>query len=160
MTLREEVQMVTGTSRALRVLIVDDEAVACDSTALLLKLWGFETVVTDSGPKALHAAQVHSPDIILLDIALPKMDGLHVAQCLREQTPPNGKRPVLIALCGSRDPEIRQRCHEAGVNLYCVKPFNPMILEKAALAASQQPYPDIVGDYANPLRGCGDATVL
>jgi two-component system OmpR family response regulator len=127
MTLQEEVQMVTGTSRALCVLIVDQESVTCDSTALLLKLWGFETVVARSREQALQAAKLRSPDVVLLNLVMPEMDGLEIARRLREQSPPNGKAPLIIAVSGCSDPNIRQ----AGIDLYCRKPFNPVMLEKA-----------------------------
>jgi CheY-like chemotaxis protein len=132
MTLQEEVQMVTGTSRALRILIVDDEAGACDSTALLLKLWGFETVVARTREQALQAARLRSPDVVLLDLVVPEMKGLEIARCLRELR----KRLFIVAISGHGDAQIRQRCQDAGIDLHCLKPFNPKILEKADCGTS------------------------
>jgi len=120
-----------ATDRRLRVLIVDEEAVACDPTALLLKLWGFEIVVARSGDQALQAARLRAPDIVLLCLATPA-DRLEVAQRLREQVPPNGKRPFIIALSGKRDAQLCQPSQEVGIDVYCVKPLNPAILEEAA----------------------------
>jgi CheY-like chemotaxis protein len=117
--------------RPLRVLIVDNEADRCSSTALLLKFWGFEAVLVHSS-QALEAARVHAPDVVLLDLGMPVLDGLEVAQRLREQAPPNGKHPVIIAISGCRDAQNRQRCRESGIDLHFVKPFNPMLLKKAA----------------------------
>jgi two-component system CheB/CheR fusion protein len=119
-----------ATDRRLRVLIVDDETVPCDSTALLLKLWGFDTVVARNGAQALQAARLRAPDIILLCMAMPA-DRLEVAQRLREQTPPNGKRAFIIALSGNGDAQLCQGSQGVGIDLYCVKPLNPAILEKA-----------------------------
>jgi CheY-like chemotaxis protein len=117
--------------RPLRVLIVDNETDRCSSTALLLKFWGFETVLVHS-PQALEAARVHAPDVVLLDLGMPVLDGLEVAQRLREQVPLNGKHPVIIALSGCGHVQNRQRCRESGIDLHFVKPFNPMLLKKAA----------------------------
>jgi CheY-like chemotaxis protein len=113
---------------AFRILIVDDDADTCDTMTLLIKRWGFETITVRSGPEAVQASQVHTPDVVLLDIALPGPGGLQVAKRLREQAPPKGKRPFLIALC--RDAETRQCSEDAGIDLHFSKPADPVILEK------------------------------
>jgi CheY-like chemotaxis protein len=110
---------------AFRIQIVDDDA---DTMTPLIKRWGFETITVRSGPEALQASQAHTPDIILLDITLPGQGSLHVAKRLREQAPPKGKRPFLIALCG--DAETRQCSEDAGIDLHFSKPSDPAILEK------------------------------
>jgi CheY-like chemotaxis protein len=61
--------------------------------AILLGLWGFEVIAVRSGLEALEAVQLHRPDVILLDLAMPKMDGLQVARRVREQSPRKGHRP-------------------------------------------------------------------
>jgi CheY-like chemotaxis protein len=67
---------------------------------------------------------------VLLDLATPELDGLEIAQRLREQSPLNGKPPFIVVISGNG--KIRQHCRESGIDLLCVKPFNPMILLKAA----------------------------
>ena len=69
----------------LRVLVVDDNVDTAESLAMLLKLYGHEVWPVHTGPKALEAAQAEQPDVILLDIGLPGMDGYEVARHLREQ---------------------------------------------------------------------------
>jgi CheY-like chemotaxis protein len=113
---------------AFRILIVDDDADTCDSMTPLIKRWGFETISVRSGPEALQASQVHTPDVVLLDITLPRPGGLQVAKRLREQAPPKGKRPFFIAFCG--DAETRQSSEDAGIDLHFSKPADPVILEK------------------------------
>src|SRR5262249_36240974 len=121
--LREEAKMAAvrrfdgadeASYRALRILIVEDDADTSDSIAFLLNHWGFETIPARSGPEALLAAEVRAPDIVLLDIAMPGMDGLEVAVRLREKAPSNVKRLFIIALSGYGDAQIRQRASVPG----------------------------------------------
>jgi CheY-like chemotaxis protein len=110
---------------AFRILIVDDDT---GTMTPLIKRWGFETITVRSGPEALQASQAHTPDVVVLDITLPEPRGLQVAKRLREQAPPKGKRPFLIALCG--DAETRQCSEDAGIDLHFSKPADPVNLEK------------------------------
>jgi CheY-like chemotaxis protein len=103
---------------------VDDDADTRDSMALMLRRSGFQTMAAGSGPDALQAAESEAPDIILLDLAMPGMDGLQVARRFRERACANGKRPFLIALSGYGDAQTRQRCQEAGIDLHLLKPAN------------------------------------
>src|SRR6266851_3631434 len=113
-----------------RVLIVDDDADTSESTAILVGQWGFQSVAVRSGFEALQAVNASSPDLILLDIGMPGMDGLEVAKRLREQTPPKGKLPFLIAVSGYADAQSRHRSLQAGIDLHLVKPVDPAELEK------------------------------
>src|SRR5437899_2869540 len=85
-------------SNGLRVLVVEDNADTADSLAILLKLRGADVRVARSGPDALTAASETELDVVLLDIALPGMDGYNVARRIREL--PAGKNPRLIAITG------------------------------------------------------------
>src|SRR5438128_4986227 len=113
-----------------RVLIVDDDADTSESTAILVGQWGFEAVAVRSGFEALQAVNAFFPDLILLDIGMPGMDGLEVAKRLRVQTPPKGKRPFLIAVSGYADAQSRHHSLQAGIDLHLVKPVDPAELEK------------------------------
>src|SRR5437588_11470 len=82
----------------LRVLVVDDCKDTVYSLTLLLQVWGHEPHVAQDGPTAVHLAQALLPDVILLDIGLPRLSGWEVAQRLR-QIPGLG-RALLVALTG------------------------------------------------------------
>src|SRR5260370_24422129 len=93
----------------LRVLIVDDDVDTSDTMAILLDHWGFKALAVRSGAEALQASPVYSPDLILLDIGMPGMDGLELAKRLRTQVPPRGKSPFLVSSSGHRDSQTRHR---------------------------------------------------
>jgi CheY-like chemotaxis protein len=114
----------------LRILIVDDDSDTADTMAILLGHWGFESIAVRNGQEALHAAQASCPDLVLLDIGMPGMDGLEVARRIREQVPPKGKTPFLIAVSGYGDAQTRHHSQEAGIDLHLVKPVDPAELEK------------------------------
>ncbi len=107
--------------RSLNVLIVEDNIDAADSMSLLLRLHGHDVHIARTGPTALEMASHSRPDVILLDIGLPGMDGYQVAKLLRER--PNFKDVVMCALTGFT-PSVadRQRQDETGFNHYYVKP--------------------------------------
>jgi PAS domain S-box-containing protein len=107
--------------RSLNVLIVEDNVDAADSMSLLLRLHGHDVHIARTGPTALEMCSHTRPDVILLDIGLPGMDGYQVAKLLRER--PNFKDVVMCALTGFT-PSVadRQRQDETGFNHYYVKP--------------------------------------
>jgi two-component system OmpR family response regulator len=107
----------------LRVLVVEDYPDAATSTALLLKLFGHEVDVAGDGPTALRAAAAFPPDVVLLDIGLPGMDGYEVARRLGGQ--PMARRPFFIAISGHRQPADRRREVEAGIDMHLLKPVDP-----------------------------------
>src|SRR5205823_1000103 len=86
----------TATLPPRRVLVVDDNVDAADSLALLLRLAGQEVRVAYDGPTAVLIARAFRPQVALLDIGMPGMDGYELARRLREQ--PDTARPVLVAL--------------------------------------------------------------
>ena len=112
---------------ALRVLVVDDYADVADSLSLLLRLWGHEPLVTRDGPEALAAAPAFRPDVVILDIALPRMDGYELARRLREL--PGLEGLALLALSGYGEAEYQRRSKEAGFLAHLVKPVHPPELE-------------------------------
>src|SRR6202035_1696475 len=109
-----------ASERTVRVLIVDDNVDAAESLAMLLRLWGHEVAVAHDGPGALRAAETQPPEVALLDIGLPGMDGYELARRLRPQ--PGLERTVLVALTGWGQEEDRRRSQEAGFDHHLVKP--------------------------------------
>ncbi len=110
-----------------RVLVVDDNADAAEMLALFLRTEGHEVRTAHDGPAALHAAESFRPEVVLLDIGLPRMDGYTVVRRLREQ--PGLKTSLLVALTGYGQEEDR-RAHEAGFDAHLVKPADSDELQK------------------------------
>ena len=103
------------------MLVVEDNVDAGDSLSLLLRLYGHDVQVARTGPTALEMASAFRPDVVLLDIGLPGMDGYQVAKRLRER--PEFKNVMLCALTGFTPSEAdRQRQQETGFDHYFVKP--------------------------------------
>jgi CheY-like chemotaxis protein len=99
--------------------VVDDHPDSADSTALLLRLYGYEVDVALDGEAALQKAPAKPPDVVLLDICMPGMDGYEVARQLRALFQ---HKVRLVALTAHGSKEDRKRCLEAGFDLYLVKP--------------------------------------
>ena len=117
---------------ARRVLIVDDNEDAANSLAMLLKLGGHETTSVYSAMDALAQAAEFKPDVVLLDIGLPGMDGYEVAQKLRELP---GLRDIrLVAVTGYGRSDDRRRAREAGFDDHLTKPVEFGLLEKTLAA--------------------------
>jgi CheY-like chemotaxis protein len=114
-------------SHALRVLVAEDHEDTAASLAKLLRLYGHEVEFAADGPSALQAVQGWAPDVILLDIGLPKMDGWQVAKQICEQA--IWKRPLLVAVTGYGTQSDRLRSQEVGIDLHLVKPVDPEELE-------------------------------
>jgi CheY-like chemotaxis protein len=111
-----------------RVLVVDDNLDAAESLAMLLKVEGHETRTAHDGPSALEAAEAFRPEVVFLDIGLPRMDGYEVARRLRAQ--PSSAGMVLVALTGYGQEEDRRRTEEAGFDAHLVKPADPEMVQQ------------------------------
>jgi two-component system CheB/CheR fusion protein len=107
-------------ARRLRILIVDDSADNAESLALALRLSQHEVEVAASGKQALEVAPPFKPDVCLIDIGMPQMDGCELAVRLREL--PAARNVRLIALSGYGQVEAKQRARDAGFDDYLVKP--------------------------------------
>jgi two-component system, OmpR family, response regulator len=106
----------------LRVLVVEDNADAAESLALLLRMHGHQALIARDGHAALREAEASQPDVVLLDIGLPGLDGYEVARQIRGRS--RGKPPFVIAISGHADDEARRRAAEAGIDLHLAKPAN------------------------------------
>jgi two-component system CheB/CheR fusion protein len=105
-----------------RILVVDYNPDSADSLAMLLRLVGHDVRTAHDGRQALVVAATYRPDLVLLDIGLPGMDGFTVARHLRSQ--PELARAVLVALTGYGSDEDRRQAQAAGFNHHMVKPVN------------------------------------
>jgi CheY-like chemotaxis protein len=110
-----------------RVLVVDDNVDAAESLGLLLRFLGADVEVAHDGPSALERMQPFRPELVLLDIGMPGMDGYEVAARIRA-LPSNGDVTV-IALTGWGQSEDRARSHAAGFDRHLVKPVDIDTLE-------------------------------
>jgi CheY-like chemotaxis protein len=109
----------------LRVLVVEDDA---DQAAWLGRL-GHQVRVAPDGPAALRAAEATRPDVVLLDIGLPGMDGYEVAVRVHEElAPAMPKAPPVIAVTGRVGEEDRRRSPQASIDLHLTKPVDPVLL--------------------------------
>jgi CheY-like chemotaxis protein len=127
--------------RLLRVLVVDDDQDTADSLSMLVQIWGHDVRRAYGGAAALKITAAYQPDVLLLDIGMPGMDGCRLAQELRRQA--RFKDTLLIAVTGFADQAHRLLGEEAGFDLYLIKPVAPltletllMLLEKGRLADS------------------------
>jgi CheY-like chemotaxis protein len=112
----------------LRVLVVDDNADAAETLAMLLEHWGHDVKLAVDGPNALETAAAQHPDLILLDIGLPGMSGYEVAERIRAN--PALSDTVLVAMTGYGQAEDKKRSRQAGFTLHLVKPVEPPLLQK------------------------------
>jgi CheY-like chemotaxis protein len=106
--------------RPLRMLLVDDLADTRRIFGRLLEILGYQVGTARDGPSTLEAALEFRPDVVLLDIGLPGMNGYEVAQRMRQE--PGLQKPVLIAVTGYGQESDRQRSREAGFDHHLVKP--------------------------------------
>jgi two-component system, chemotaxis family, CheB/CheR fusion protein len=117
----------------LLVLVVDDSPDCAESVALLVRFWGHEAVVTYDGPAALEAARARAPDVALLDIAMPKMDGYQLARRLRRVA--GVEKALLVAVTGHGSEADVRRCKEAGIDCHFTKPADPEELKGVLVRA-------------------------
>jgi CheY-like chemotaxis protein len=111
-----------------RVLVVDDNRDAADTLSLLLELMGHEARSAHDGLEALSAAEAFKPDVVLLDIGLPKMNGYEVCRRLRQE--PWGREAFLVALTGWGQADDLRQASEAGFDRHLVKPVEEAVLQK------------------------------
>ena len=116
------------TRNRLHVLVVDDNKDAADSLCMLLRLWGYDCRVAYDGAAGLRAACDYQPDCLLLDIAMPGLDGFGLARAVRAQ--PGLERAKLIALTAYSDEEYVRSSREAGFDLHLVKPTDPFEIKR------------------------------
>lgn len=119
----------------MRILVVDDDKDSTVSLSMLLRIMGHKVRTAFDGPQAIDLAAEYRPDIVLLDIGLPEMNGYEVARRIRRE--PWGRRMTLIALTGWGQEEDRKHSEEAGFDYHLVKPVEAPALTR--LLASLNP---------------------
>jgi len=127
-------QSVSST-RAHRILIVDDNKDVAHALGLLLELSGHEVRLAFDGEEGLQSAREFRPEIGLLDIGLPRLNGYELAQSIRAEE--WGKSITLIAVTGWGHPEEKERAHQSGFDCHVTKPVDPDEIEK--LVAGKRP---------------------
>jgi CheY-like chemotaxis protein len=114
-----------GTS--LRVLVVEDHKDACDSLCILLRLWGHAAEASVGGAAALTTGPTFRPDVVLMDIGMPEMDGYETLRRMREL--PELGAPLFVAMTGYGREDDRRRASDAGFTHYLLKPVEPEELQ-------------------------------
>ena len=104
-----------------RVLVVDDNPDAADSMAALIQVLGYETEVAYSGPQAIDRVAAFQPDMVLLDISMPGMDGYAAAANIRQKA--KNLQTIIVAVTGWTREEDKRRAYEAGFDLHATKPM-------------------------------------
>jgi CheY-like chemotaxis protein len=113
-------------NRPRRVLVVEDTPAVSEMLTALLRQWGHAVRTVSDGPAALTLARTYHPDVVLLDIGLPGMNGYEVARHLRQET--GHTRPVIAAITGYGQAEDRRRAEDAGFDYHMLKPIDPNAL--------------------------------
>jgi PAS domain S-box-containing protein len=121
-----------------RILIVDDNRDSADSLSMLFQITGNEVGTAYDGEQAVEAAESMRPDVVLLDLGMPRLNGYDVCRRIRQK--PWGQRVLLIAQTGWGQEEDIRRTLEAGFNYHMVKPVDPAALSR--LLASRSSAPD------------------
>jgi CheY-like chemotaxis protein len=116
-----------STPDRLRILVVDDNVDSAESLALLLRLHGHEVKTAYDGVQALEIEEELRPQLVLLDIGLPRMNGYEAANYLRSR---RADDLTIVAMTGWGEADVRRRSHEAGFHHHLVKPVDPVLLRR------------------------------
>jgi CheY-like chemotaxis protein len=134
------------TNPTFRVLVVDDDLDTVESTAYLFRLQGCATKTACNGAEAIRQAKAFLPQLILLDIAMPKMDGYHVVRELRH----TAEQSVIVAVTGYASPADKRSCARAGFDLHLAKPVEFGVLQQVVWLSPE----------SGPLESCQLAQAL
>jgi CheY-like chemotaxis protein len=120
----------------LKVLVVDDNRAAAEMLATLFRLKGSAVQLAHDGEAAVLTAEKFLPDVVLLDLGMPKLNGYDACRRMREQ--PWGERMIIVALTGWGRDEDRERTREAGFDHHLVKPVRLLTLLDAIAALAEK----------------------
>ncbi|HEX3299417.1 MAG TPA: response regulator [Actinomycetota bacterium] len=112
-----------------RILVIDDEPAIADVLRMLLEFRGHEVFVANDGSRGYATAQRQAPDVIVLDLMMPVMDGFATLAALRNDERTTAIPVVILSALGSA--EVKQRCHDMGVRAFLQKPYKPEDLLRA-----------------------------
>src|SRR5215207_6317427 len=121
MSMPEPIASPTSTTPP-RVLVVEDDPESLQMMGALLSLWGYEPKLAPDGTIGLTRAEQERPDVVLLDLGLPGIDGFEVARRLRRM--PGGDEMLIVAVTAYRGEEHRRQATEAGFDKYLMKPVD------------------------------------
>ena len=124
------------TPRALRVLVADDNRDSAESLGMLLELSGHEVYLAHDGVEALAAASTQLPDVVLLDIGMPGMDGYEVAANIRRE--PWGAGMQLVAITGWGQEDAKRKARSSGFDHHLTKPMDSAVLESILANAARR----------------------
>ncbi|HEY8520029.1 MAG TPA: response regulator [Gammaproteobacteria bacterium] len=122
-------------ARGKRVLVVDDNTDAAEAIAVFLRLAGHEVRTASDAPEALACSELFAPEVALVDIGLPGMDGYELARRLLQQ----GSPPLLIALTGYGQSQDKARAEAAGFHYHFVKPADPRAIHRVIASVEDRP---------------------
>ena len=126
-------------TKSLRILIVDDDRDTAETLTDLLRGFGHGTLTVFKGLDALESVTSYAPNVIILDLSMPRVDGFALAEHARRVA---GNRTVLVAHTGHDEQEYRDRAQRAGIKHYLVKPVDPLrlqaLLEEVGAADSRR----------------------
>jgi PAS domain S-box-containing protein len=121
-----------------RILVVDDSADAANSLAMVLQRMGNEIQTAHDGLEAVQTAATFRPDVVLLDIGLPKMNGYEAAKLIRDQS--RDRKIAIIAVSGWGQDEDKRRAFEAGFDHHLTKPVEPAALNRLLALIAPEPH--------------------
>jgi CheY-like chemotaxis protein len=116
-----------GTTTRRRVLVIDDNADAAQMLAMLIRAMGGEARTATNGASGIRLARAFRPDLILLDIGMPGIDGYETCRRIRQES--FGRSVCIVALTGWGQEKDKQQAGEAGFDLHLTKPADPLVLE-------------------------------
>jgi CheY-like chemotaxis protein len=114
--------------QSCNVLVVDDNQESADSLAMFVSMLGYDAYVSYTGQEAVEITQTFAPDLILLDLVMPGLDGFDVLERIRSTR--TCENAVIIAMTGYIGDDVRKRSLAAGFNDHLTKPINSELLEK------------------------------
>lgn len=123
---------MTAPRRPRRILVADDNTDSASSLGELLAMMGNEVRIAHDGLEAVETAADFRPDLVFLDLEMPRLNGLDACRRIREQ--PSGQGVTIIALTGRGQREDRRRSEEAGFSRHIVKPVDTEALEELLAA--------------------------
>jgi CheY-like chemotaxis protein len=129
----------------LRVLIVEDHPDAAEVLSLMVRLWGHMPTVVRTGTAALEAVRMAAPDVALVDIHVPELNGYQLLEQLRQEG--LEQESVWIAMTGFSDEDYRSQSTAHGFHEHLVKPLDPVQLQDLLCAVAQQRSGATVSDW-------------
>jgi CheY-like chemotaxis protein len=120
-----------------RILLVDDNQASLEMLSMLIQMQGGEVRTAKDGLEAVEAAEAFRPDLVLMDLGMPNLDGCDAARRIRDE--PWGRDMLLVAMTGWGQDEDRRRTKAAGFDHHLVKPVEPAVIEELLARLDESP---------------------